>query len=172
MNRSPIREALNRVESLATEIDGNVPADKPSLSDFRSDLAGLLNVTVCATYENCVKLVIHEYSGRQSPKFLTYTQNQYDRINSRIDINDLHKYAKTFSPEIGHRFKSRLNSLKEYYLDRVNSNILDSYVQLLKWRHDFAHTGQRVTTVEEVIKHHKLGKRVILIFSDAFASEG
>lgn len=170
MNRQPLREALNRIEDLAKEIDSNVPSNKPSLSDFRSDLAGLLNVTVCATYENCVKLIIHDYSGRQSPKFLTYTQNQYDKINSRIDLGDLHKYAKTFSPDIHRIFKSKLSSVKDYYLERTSSDIIDAYSQLLKWRHDFAHTGQRVTTVEEVLRHHKLGKRVILTFSDAFSS--
>ena len=169
MNRSPIRDALSRIEALASEIDANVAADKPSLTDFRSDLAGLLAVTTCATYENCVKLVIQEYAGRHSELFRIYAENQYEKINSRIDISDLHKYCKTFHPEIGLLFKRKIENTKGYYLRRVRSDITVSYGQLLKWRHSFAHSGARVTTVEEVLSQHRLAKRVIILFSDAFA---
>lgn len=170
MNRQPIVEALGRIDTLANEINENVPASSPRLSGFRSDLAGLLNVTICAAYENCIKLVLHDYAARQSSLFEIYAKNQYDKINSRIDIGDLHKYARTFHPSINDIFKKKLNDCKAYYLNRTNEDIVSSYGQTLKWRHDFAHTGQRVTTVEEVIKFHKLGKRVILLFSDAFSA--
>ena len=170
MNRSAVIDALDRIDLLSAEINANVPASNSSLLGFRSDLAGLLNVTICATYENCVKLILHEYAGRQSSLFQIYTKNQYDRINSRIDINDLHKYAKTFHPDINKDFKIRLKKTSEFFLNRTAGDIIKSYSQLLEWRHDFAHTGQRVTTVEEVTKHHRMGKRVILLFSDAFSS--
>lgn len=169
MNRGPIVEMLSRIEALAQEIDANVPTDQPGLIDFRADLAGLLNVTVCATYENCVKAIIHDYAGRQSQLFRVYAQNQYDRINSRIDVSDLYRYAKTFHPDIHRTFKERIASTNAYYLRRTLSDIVVSYGQLLSWRHSFAHTGIRVTTVEEVIRHHRLAKRVIIAFADAFS---
>ena len=171
MNRQPIIEAFARVETLATEIRTNIPAASPRLSDFRADLAGLLNVTICATYENCVKVIIHDYAARQSQLFERYTRSQYDKINSRIDLSDLHKLAKTFHNKINLKFKEDINRYKKYYLDRANEDITTSYSQILKWRHDFAHSGTRVTTVEEVLKYHQIGKRVILLFSDAFAQE-
>lgn len=170
MNRQPIVDALNRVDELAREIDQHVPASSPSLAGFRSDLAGLLNVTICATYENCVKLILHEYAGRQNALFETYAKNQYEKINSRIDIGDLYKYSKTFHPQINVEFKNRIAKAKDYYLLRTNNDIVKSYSQILDWRHDFAHAGKRVTTIEEVMKYHKLGKRVILLFGDAFAA--
>lgn len=170
MNRSSVRESLSRIERLAKEIEQNVSANNPRLSEFRSDLAGLLNVTTCAAYENCVKAAIQEYAGRQSRLFQIYTENQYEKISSRIDLKDLHRYAKTFHPQIGILFKERLSRIKQYYIDRTSQDITGCYTQLLFWRHSFAHTGARVTTVEEVIKHHKLAKRVIITFSDAFSS--
>lgn len=170
MNRQPIMETLGRIDLLVLEINENVPASSPALSGFRSDLAGLLNVTICAAYENCVKLVLHNYAAKQSSLFEVYAKNKYDRINSKIDIRDLHHYAKTFHPCINNIFKEKLQNYKNYYLNRTSEDIVNSYVQILNWRHDFAHTGQRVTTVEEVIKYHKIGKRVILLFSDAFCS--
>ncbi|MBX7534456.1 hypothetical protein K3175_02150 [Qipengyuania sp. GH1] len=169
MNRAPIVETLARIEGLANEINQHVPSDRPSLNEFRSDLAGLLTVTSCATYENCVKLILQDYAGRQSNLFRVYAENQYDKINSRIDIRDLHKYCKTFHPNISRIFKDKLEKSKRFYLERANSDITESYGQLLKWRHSFAHSGARITTVEEVLRHHQLGKRVIILFSDAFA---
>lgn len=170
MNRAPIVEALARIEGLAEEIEQHIPSGRPSLNDFRSDLAGLLTVTSCATYENCVKMILQDYAGRQSNLFRIYAENQYEKINSRIDIGDLHKYCKTFHPAIARDFKERLDKAKRFYLDRTRLDIAESYGQLLKWRHSFAHSGARVTTVEEVLKHHKLGKRIIILFSDAFAA--
>jgi hypothetical protein len=133
-------------------------------------LASLLNVTICAAYENCVKIVLHNYAAKQSSLFEVYTKNQYKKINSRINTDDLYKYAATFHPSINTIFSRKLKYYKDYYLNRTNEDIVKSYDQILKWRHDFAHTGQRVTTVEEVLKYHKIGKRVILLFSDAFSS--
>ena len=170
MKRAPIREALARIDLLANEIDGHIPAGKPSLAEFRSDLAGLLNVTVCATYENCIKSIIQDYAQRQHALFGIYSENQYGRINSRISVGDLNFYAKKFHPKIHLYFKDELRRIKSYYLNRTSEDIQDAYEQLLEWRHSFAHTGARVTTVEEVMKYHRLGKRVVLIFSDAFSS--
>ncbi len=169
MNRVPIREQLSRIEILAHEIDENVASTSPRLAGFRSDLAGLVTVTSCATYENCVKMVIHEYSGRQSELFEVYTKTKYNKINSKITVGDLKSYAKTFHPELGRRFSERLSKVRDYYLRRTSEDICMAYSQMLQWRHTFAHSGDRVTTVEEVIHHHKLGKRVLLSFSDAFS---
>lgn len=170
MNRSSVVEALNRIELLSSEINRHVPVDTASLTEFRSDLAGLLNVTVCATYENCVKLVIFDYASRQHEHFRIYAENNYDRINSRIDIRDLYRYSKIFHPEINKSFKLKMDKASKYFKIRTKRDIEKSYSQLLEWRHSFAHTGSRVTTVEEVMLHHRIAKRVILLFADAFSS--
>ncbi len=166
MNRSEIRETLDRVKALASEVDMHVP-DKPIVTDFRSDLAGLLVVMTCATYETCIKNILYSYAGRHSPFFKIYAENKYEKINSKIEIDDLKAYAKTFHPDLGNEFKENLNRKSKKYLLSANVDIKQSYSQLLRWRHAFAHTGARVTTVEEVLKHHAYAKRVLFIFSDS-----
>jgi len=166
MNRIEIRETLDRVQILAAEVDAHVP-DRPIVTDFRSDLAGLLVVMTCATYETCVKNILYSYAGRHSPLFKVYVENKYEKINSKIEISDLHTYAKTFHSDLGKKFKESLNAKSEKYLLKANKDIKQSYTQLLKWRHSFAHTGARVTTVEEVLQHHSYAKRVLFIFSDS-----
>lgn len=53
-------------------------------------------------------------------------------------------------------------------LDRKGVNIETSYEQILDWRHDFAHARGRNTTIEEAVKTHTSGKRVLYLFDDAF----
>jgi hypothetical protein len=168
MNRAEIRENLDRIDALALEIGQHIPAAQGALTGFRSDLAGLLVVLICAAYENCIKEILNSYAGRQSALFRIYTQNRYEKINSRIDIQDLQSYAKTFHPDLGLKFKSKLKETSEYYLRRASVDIKSSYGQILQWRHIFAHTGARVTTVEEVLRHHGLAKRVLFAFADSF----
>lgn len=169
MSRAEIIDALSRVKSLSDEIDVFAPPDQPKFTEFRADLAGLLNVMVCATYENCVKSVIFDFTSRHHALFGSYAQVRYDKINSKISLGDLYNYADTFHPKIGKHFREKFKSCKSYYLKRTSINIEESYSQILRWRHTFAHTGTRVTTVEEVITHHKVAKRTVLLFSDSFS---
>lgn len=169
MNRQELNEILGRVGSLAKEVDTYAPESEASASGFRSDAAGLLVVLTCATYETCVKQTIYNHANRFSPHFKIYAENNYEKINSRIDIGDLNRYSKTFNPKIGEDFKSRFKKIRQLYLKKAKKDVEIHYVQLLKWRHSFAHTGARVTTVEEVLEHHRLAKRVIYAFSDSFS---
>lgn len=171
MNRSDVKAELRRIDRLVAEIDSYAPATNPKSLDFRADLAGLLTVMVCASYENCVKGIIQEYSGRGSPLFRIYTENRYEKINSKIDIPDLRNYSKTFHPEIGKDFDSNLKEVNCFFLKRTKVSIQSRYSQILKWRHDFAHTGNRVTTVEEVVDHHRYAQRVLTTFADSFATK-
>lgn len=171
MNRLDVIEELKRIDRLAAEIDKYAPAAAAKSFDFRADLAGLLTVMVCASYENCVKAIIQDYAGRGSPLFRLYTENQYNKINSKIDINDLKKYTKNFHPDIAAHFETSLRTKNDYFLKRTKVSIKSRYSQILRWRHDFAHTGIRVTTVEEVIDHHRYAQRVIITFADSFSTK-
>lgn len=168
MNRQEVKENLIRVDRLAAEVNENAPPDDTRVLEFRADLAGLLVVLVCATYENCVKQTIFAYAEKQSPYFGVYAQSQYERINSKIDVPSLKKLTKTFHPDLGNQFDRKLKLLKSAILKSHNADITAHYDQILKWRHSFAHAGTRSTTIEEVLKHHHYAKRIIYLFSDCF----
>lgn len=168
MNRTGIIQILTRTDSLAAEIENFVPSN-PSAGSFRADLAGLLLVNACATYETCVKEVMYAYASRHSPQFKGYTERRYQKINSKIDISDLHSCAKNFDPDINVEFKKRLKHYQDLFLIKSNVDIKARYTQILEWRHSVAHTGARVTTVEEVLKHHRASKRILFAFCEAFS---
>ena len=167
MARSDVAAILGRVDLLAQEINASVPNDSRSIQ-FRADLAGLLVVLMAASYESCVKETIIGYASRHHAQFGTFAQNQYRRLNSRISMNDLYGYARTFDDTVNEKFKRIINDRKNRLLHRIGKDITVAYGQILSWRHDFAHAGVRNTTVEEALMTHRLAKRILYSFDDAF----
>lgn len=168
MPRADLDLHFHKVDELVVEIQSLVPSTSYRAVQFRADLAGLLVVAIAATYETCVKEVMFEYSSRHNSAFGEFTQRQYERLNSRINVRDLKRYCETFNPNVCAKFKHLLSERKRRILSRTGKNIENSYEQILAWRHDFAHARIRRTTIEEASATHLFGKRVLYTFSDAF----
>lgn len=167
MARSDIAEILARPDILASEMESFVP-NEPKALQFRADLAGLLVVAICASYETAVKETLITFATNHHAQFGIFAQNHFNKLNSRIGISDLHKYTRTFDDTVHGRFGKLLDKRKKSILGRVGYDIVKSYEQILSWRHDFAHAGIRNTTIEEALITHTLAKRVLFSFNEAF----
>lgn len=108
------------------------------------------------------------FASRHHEKFGTFAQNHFRKLNSRISLSDLDGYASTFDNSVHSRYGQMLKSRRERVDRKIGKNITSAYKQLLSWRHDFAHSGTRNTTVEEALAMHTLAKRVLYVFDDAF----
>ncbi len=108
------------------------------------------------------------FAGRHHAQFHLFTQNHFRKLNSRISVSDLYKYARTFDNTTHTKFGVLMNKRKKKLQNYVGKDFTAAYEQLLNWRHDFAHAGVRHTTVEEALKTHRLAKWVLLTFDDAF----
>lgn len=161
-----IRALLAPIDRLYDEIIRFVPQDTLRLQ-FRSDLSGLLVVAMAAAYENCVKEALVSYCGTHHEVFGIFASNQYAKLNSRININDLGNYAKLFGAERHASFKANLKEKRRLILERTGRDISERYGQILEWRHQYAHAGQQNTTVEEAFAAHTFGKRVIYTFAES-----
>lgn len=168
MPRVDLDMHFSKIDDLVREIEELVPSNSYRCIEFRADLAGLLVVAMAATYETCVKEILYEHANRQHIAFGEFALRNYDKLNSRIQVKDLKKYCETFDPNICLRFKMRLASKKQKLLSRAGKNIETAYEQILSWRHDFAHGGIRQTTIEEATATHRIGKRILYVFDDAF----
>ena len=127
MPRGDLSEHVSRVKKLALEMNKFVPIGDTQTSEFRSDLAGLYVVAVAAAYESCVKEVLVSYAARNNEMFGQFALANYKKLNSRINMNDLHKYAKTFHPSIGKKFQDNLTLTK----DKINRK-LGRDIQLMR----------------------------------------
>jgi RiboL-PSP-HEPN len=169
MPRADLDLHFAKIDALIAEINGFVPSTDYRAVQFRSELAGLLVVAMAATYETCVKDILYEYANRHHVAFGKFALRNYEKLNSRVQINDLRKYCELFDPAIKLRFRDNLSTRKKSLLDRTGKNIETSYEQILSWRHDFAHARIRNTTIEEAGATHRLGKRVLYVFDEAFS---
>lgn len=168
MPRPDLDLQFDRIDRLVKEMGQFVPASQIETAEFRADLAGLLVVSIAASYESCVKETLVSYAASHHAAFASFATNNYAKLNSRIAINDLYGYARTFDSGVHRRFGELLTRRKKAIDERIGKNILSSYKQILDWRHDFAHAGVRNTTIEEAMTTHRLAKRVLYVFDEAF----
>lgn len=168
MARSDVLEGLSRVDQLLEEFDLRLPAESPRNADFRADLAGLLVVLIAATYENCVKDILVRFAESKHVDFGGYASRSYEKINSRIRIGDLKKYARNFDPDIENVFVRSISKKKSDIFARTGIDIVKCYDQLLDWRHAFAHQGARIVSLEEAARFHRYARRVMIAFDKSF----
>jgi hypothetical protein len=170
MPRPDLDSHFVKIDQLILDIDAHVPPSTGYAAvKLRADLAGLLVVTMAATYETCVKEVIHGHANRVHLKFGNFTAENFKKINSKININDLNHYCNLFDPNINQRFNFLLAKRKAEMLRRTGQDIEDRYKQILRWRHGFAHAWTRNATIEDVVRAHRAGKRVLYVFDQAFS---
>lgn len=168
MKRPELLPHMDRINVLAYEMRNHIPISLKGSEDFRADLAGLLIVTVVASYESCVKETLISYANKQSNKFSEYVERRYDKLNSKIAINDLCRYCSDFEPDARTRFNENLKKRKDRINKNLGQNIETKYKQILDWRHDFAHKAVRNTTIEEAITFHRYARHVLFSFYDSF----
>ncbi|MCB1680958.1 MAG: hypothetical protein H6858_04035 [Rhodospirillales bacterium] len=170
MGRPELVPHLERIDILSQEMQKHIPISLKGVSDFRADLAGLLVVTIVASYESCVKETLISYSFKQSSKFSEYVGRRYDKLNSKIAVNDLCRYCNDFEPSARTKFNNNRKKRKDRINNSLGQDIEKKYQQILDWRHDFAHKALRNTTIEEAIEFHRYAKHVLFAFYDSFNS--
>lgn len=167
MPRIDLDVHLKKIDILARGIINHVSHSAKDV-EFRADLAGLLVVTIVASYETCVKDTLVRFASKHHAVFGSFAEKNYEKLNSKIDICDLHGYTKKFGDEISRKFKKNLSCRKQKLNNRIGQDIENGYRSMLSWRHSFAHAWVRTTTIEEAMNTHRLAKRVLYAFEEAF----
>ena len=168
MARVDLETNFSRIKTIVEEINYFVPASDRGVIAFRGDLAGLVVVLIAATYETCVKDILMSYAYRNHEAFGEFAQNHFSRMSSRIAVQDRNQYARACNPGIHEKFRDRLHDRKEKIERCIGQNVEANYKLLLSWRHEFTHTGNKSTTVEEAIRTHGFARHVLYSFDDAF----
>ncbi|HBM9032183.1 TPA: hypothetical protein L0132_003957 [Escherichia coli] len=180
MSTMEVIKTMSEIKDLVDNIDTFVPQGAPKNNYFRSDLSGLLVVSLAATYENCVKDIIIEHAENYHPAFGRYAEKQYERLNSRVNLNDLYGYVKKLGQHLKLQFNQELlkaerritrnPAMDDNGTPRYNKfQIVKEYHRLLDSRHAFAHARQTSITIQEAYRMHRYARFVILAFSRALA---
>ncbi len=175
--RDSLHENFLHIRSLAKEIDKYVIHANGVYAHLETNIAGMLAVSIVATYEDIVRSTLIEYAERNHPKFHTYVSIDFERMNSKINLSDLHHYSRKFglspwesegSQKDLTTFQKLLHFRKPDIERRLNRDLYMSYNNLFKWRIAYAHRRFSMATLKEVYTTHHVAKHVIKAFVDAF----
>lgn len=129
-----------------------------------SRYAGFTAVAAATVYELAVKDIFISFAKNKNMVFGTFTENLYERINGRISLHDLKTmHVKRFGEKYQKRFNKTLGKVESLALKTKKISVLQSYNNVITWRHTFAHEGQvpAYATYNDVRSSYHVGKDVI-----------
>lgn len=160
---------LTWVHSLTKDVLAHAPPPGPPHDSFRADLAGLLSTAYVAAFECCVKSVFTSFAKKKRSKILAnVVGHQFAKINSKIHWSVLaDTYANQFGSIYRTKFLDLLSDEERSVLASDKVSVRETYANVLKWRHAFAHEGKKLTTLEEVTAAYPYARRVITVLDKA-----
>lgn len=136
----------------------------PGLADplLRAKYTGFVTVAAVTVYEMAVKDVFIDFASQTHPVLGSFADSFFDRINGRIQLDDLKKYAARFGQAYADTFIARLKDSSEQHLKAAKRDPRSAYSNLVLWRHDFAHEAIAASaTYQEAVTAYQDGKVVI-----------
>ena len=168
MIRGEVDQYFQNISAIESHANRFAPITMRGVLEFRAELGGLLTVAIASSYENAVKGVLIDYSSRHHHEFGAFVERNFEKLNSKVSIGDLYRYAEVAGPVVSSAFKQKHKRYKALCLRFARVNIDESYKQILRWRHAYAHAGQKSTSLEEAFRKHEEAKRILYGFASAF----
>ncbi|MER2871021.1 HEPN domain-containing protein [Morganella morganii] len=162
MHKTIISNLMKELDLFYAQLDALAPISDPLKSEERKKFSTFYVVCVAATYENCIRNILYDYSDFYHAKFSFQVEKKYERLNSRIKYSDLRTIISSFDGNTKWFDEKCLKIGKELSVD-----LKKAYDQVLDWRHSAAHANKYPTSLEEIYKFHNFVKYVIYSFEEA-----
>lgn len=128
------------VDDLLPHLDVSVP----TLQDpfIASRYTGLLALSSATVLELCVKTILIDHANTISPVFGNYVAKSYDRLNGRVKIKSIkEEHLVKFGEKYVYHFSRLTGKIDSKHLASSGRSALQSWANLITWRHGFAHEG-------------------------------
>jgi RiboL-PSP-HEPN len=153
---------LTVIDRLTSDVLRNAPVSSPAADEFRADLAGLLVTSYFAAYECCVKSIFVNFASSKNKLLASVIGRQFEKISGRIKLQIItDEYARQFGETYRTRLVDRIKLLEDEIMGTERLSAKASFENLIDWRHQFAHAGKRLATLEEVIATEKIARGII-----------
>lgn len=170
---------FRHLRDLARSIESRLSHDSAEDRRIMNELAGMFSVTVVATYEGIVRETLIDYAGRFHQKYQSHVESDFSKMNARISLDNLKGYSKKFglqewvdpsSPQKEFTVFHKLYQEQRMIVERrFRKDMQQSYTNLFRWRHDYAHERSTSATFRDVYESHRVAQYVIRSFVKAFA---
>ncbi len=162
MHKTIINNSMKELDIFYTQLDALAPRTDLNKTEERKKFSIFYVVCVAATYENCIRDILYEYSDFYHKKFSFQVERKYQRLNSKIKNIDLKTILSTFDGNCKW-FNEKCTMIGSSF----SIDLSKAYDQLLDWRHSAAHANKYPTSLEEVYKTHCIVKYVIYSFEES-----
>lgn len=175
-----VRENFAHLRRLSSSINARLNSDSADDRVIRNELAGMFAVTIVATYEGIVKATLIDYAERIHPKYGSHVENDFEKLNARISVDDLKKYSMMFglprweAPQAKPKntvFDGKLAETRPIVERRFRRDMMGSYKNLFIWRNAYAHERSTSATLSDVYDSHRVAQYVIRSFVEAFETD-
>ena len=162
MHKTIIGDLMEELDLFYAQLDALAPVSDSSKSEERKKFSIFYVVCVAATYENCIRDILYDYSDFYHKKFSFQVEKKYQRLNSKIKYNDLRSIISIFDGNTKW-FDNKCLKIGR----RKSIDLMKAYDQILDWRHSAAHANKFPTSLEEIHNIHESVKYVIYSFEEA-----
>lgn len=162
MHKTIISDLMEELDLFYAQLDALAPVSDPSKSDERKKFSIFYVVCVAATYENCIRDILYDYSDFYHKKFSFQVEKKYQRLNSKIKYIDLKSIISSFDGNV-RWFDEKCLKIGR----RKSIDLIKAYDQILDWRHSAAHANKFPTSLEEIHNIHSSVKHVIYSFEES-----
>lgn len=162
MHKTIIGNLMEELDLFYAQLDALAPVSDSSKSDERKKFSIFYVVCVAATYENCIRDILYNYSDFYHKKFSFQVEKKYQKLNSKIKYTDLRTIISSFDGNT-RWFDEKCSKIGR----ELSIDLKKAYDQMLDWRHSAAHANKFPTSLEEIHKTHDAVKYVIYSFEEA-----
>ncbi|MBL0937162.1 MAG: hypothetical protein IBJ07_20675 [Rhizobiaceae bacterium] len=164
------RNHLDWAENLTKEVLSYAPPPGPQNDSFRADLAGLLSTAYVASFECCVKAIFNSFAVTKHKILASYIGHHFEQINSKIHYDTINSnYIRPCGIIYSEKFTELLKEKERKLLMEEQRSLRETYANLIKWRHAFAHEGKKLATLDEVTQAYPVAREIIYITDSAMS---
>jgi hypothetical protein len=131
--------------------------------ELKSRYAGFLAASAVTVYELAIKDIFITFAENENLAFGMFVTKYFNRINGKINIDDIEKYAKLFGENYQGEFKKKLLEKNTLFMHEHHNNIQALYGNLVMCRHKYIHENTTTITFNEVLEDYEIGKEIIKI---------
>lgn len=149
---------FSEVDLLIAQLAPTIPTITDSM--VKANFSGMLSVRAVTAYELAVKDILIDFSQKKHLVFGTYVDSSLSRLNGKVGYQDLQDCVKKFGAKYVEKFKNEI-SKSSAALSSSHIDLLSSYDNLIKSRHNFIHRGVVTLSWDETYNNYIVGKQVI-----------
>jgi hypothetical protein len=162
VHKTIIGDLMEELDLFYDQLDNLAPSTDSLKTEERKKFSTFYVVCVAATYENCIRDILYDYSDFYHKKFSFQVEKKYQRLNSKIKYIDLRSIISSFDGN-AKWFDEKCTKIGSNF----SIDLMKAYDQILDWRHSAAHANKFPASLEEIYKTHGFVKHVIYSFEES-----